>query len=119
MSILNKKQSSRKKRQTSIRKRIRGTDERPRVCVFRSAKHIYAQLISDDSGRTLASASSLSATGDAKGKGVEAAKAVGRELAGLCKEKGIAAVIFDRNGFLYHGRVKALAEGAREAGLTF
>jgi len=115
--MLNKKELSRRRRQRSIRKRIRGTDERPRICVFRSAKHIYAQLISDDSGRTLASASSLSVTGDAKG--VDAAKAVGRELAGVCKEKGISEVIFDRNGFLYHGRVKALAEGAREAGLTF
>lgn len=115
--MLNKKESSRKRRQRSIRKRIRGTDERPRICVFRSAKQIYAQLISDDSGRTLACASSLSATGDAKG--VEAAKAVGRELAVVCKEQGISEVVFDRNGFLYHGRVKALAEGAREAGLTF
>ena len=117
--MLNKKESSRKKRQRGIRKRIRGTDKRPRICVFRSAKHIYAQLISDDSGRTLACASSLSITGDSKAKGVEAAKMVGAELAGVCREKGIAEVIFDRNGFLYHGRVKALAEGAREAGLTF
>lgn len=117
--LTNKKQLSRKRRQRSIRKRLQGTDERPRVCVFRSSKHIYAQLISDESGRTLGSASSLSAIDDPTVKGVEAAKAVGRELAGVCKEKGISEVVFDRNGFLYHGRVKALADAAREAGLAF
>lgn len=117
--MLNKKAASRKQRQRSIRKRIRGTDECPRICVFRSSKHIYAQLISDESGRTFASASSLSATDDSKAKGVEAAKTVGRQLAEVCQEKGISKVVFDRNGFLYHGRIKALAEGAREAGLAF
>ena len=117
--MLNKKELRRKQRQRSIRKRIRGTDECPRICVFRSSKHIYAQLVSDESGRTFGSASSLSAADDTQGKGVEVAKKVGRRLAEVCNEKGISKVVFDRNGFLYHGRVKALAEGAREAGLVF
>lgn len=105
-----------------MRKRIRGSDACPRVCVFRSSKHIYAQLISDESGHTLLSVSTLSSRGasdDTQQKGVDAARNVGRSLAERCKEKGISRVVFDRNGFLYHGRVKALAEGAREGGLKF
>lgn len=117
--LTDKKTLRRKRRQRSIRKRIRGTDECPRICVFRSSKHIYAQLISDESGRTLGSASSLSGSVDPNAKGVEVAKVVGRELAEVCKQKGISRVVFDRNGFIYHGRVKALADAAREAGLAF
>ena len=110
--------SARLRRQARVRKRIKGSDERPRVCVFRSKKHIYAQVISDDKGQTLIAASTLTSD-DGKRKGVDAAKAVGLTLAKLCKEKNITEVIFDRNGFLYHGRVRAVADGAREGGLKF
>jgi large subunit ribosomal protein L18 len=108
------------RRRQRVRKRILGTDQRPRICVFRSKKHIYAQVISDQQGMTLASISTLSkdlADKVEKNKGVEVAKQVGRSLAQLCKEKNITRVVFDRNGFLFHGRVKALADGAREGGL--
>ena len=105
-----------------IRKRLTGSETRPRLAVFRSNKHIYAQIIDDSKGTTLTAASSLDA--DAKkdvkhGGNVAAAKAVGKLVAERAKAKGIDAVLFDRGGFLYHGRVKALAEGAREAGLKF
>lgn len=118
----NQREIGRKRRRERVRKRIWGTDVRPRVCVYRSLKHIYAQVISDDRGTTLASVSTLSP--EVKGKlkktgGLEAAKQVGQLLALACKEKKIANVIFDRNGFRYHGRVKALAEAAREGGLLF
>ncbi|MDR3154213.1 MAG: 50S ribosomal protein L18 [Deltaproteobacteria bacterium] len=109
-------------RQRRVRKKVRGTAERPRLSVFRSARHIYAQLIDDVSGRTLAAASTLTASvkGSLGGlKKIEAAKAVGKAVAEAAKGKGYGAVVFDRNGFLYHGRVKALSEGAREAGLKF
>jgi large subunit ribosomal protein L18 len=105
-----------------VRKKVFGTDARPRVCVFRSLKHIYAQVISDERGVTLVCVSTLSK--ELKGKvkktkGVETAKQVGLLLAEVCKEKNIARVVFDRNGFLFHGQVKALAEAAREGGLNF
>lgn len=112
----------RKRRQERVRKILQGTDARPRVCVYRSLKHIYAQVISDERGVTIASASTLSKQLRGKlkkPKGVEAAKQVGLLLAQLCKEKNITHAVFDRNGFLFHGRVKALAEGAREGGLIF
>ncbi|HTN72222.1 MAG TPA: 50S ribosomal protein L18, partial [Methylomirabilota bacterium] len=98
------------------------TDARPRVCVFRSNKHIYAQVISDDQGITLAAVSTLSgglAETVKQSKRVEAAKQVGLALAKICREKNITRVTFDRNGFLFHGRVKAVADGAREGGLEF
>ncbi len=98
-----------------IRKKVFGTAQRPRLTVFRSNQHIYAQLIDDERGLTLASASS-NADG-ISGKPVEASKAVGAKLAENAKEAGIEAVVFDRNGFRYHGRVKALADGARTGGL--
>jgi large subunit ribosomal protein L18 len=105
-----------------IRKKVRGTPECPRLSVFRSARHIYAQLIDDENGRTLASASTLSmdaaADGDDGGK-TAIAKLVGQSLASQGTEAEISKVVFDRNGYLYHGRVKALAEGAREGGLKF
>lgn len=112
----------RKKRHLRVRKKLFGTAERPRLNVFRSSKNIYAQLIDDTTGTTLASASTLDA--DFKGKGesgatVDAARAVGELIAKRAIEKGFKAVVFDRGGYLYHGRVKALAEGAREGGLDF
>lgn len=109
--------AARLRRKARVRQKVQGTDTRPRVCVFRSNKHIYAQVISDSEGKTLATASTL-ATKD-KRKGVEGAKQVGLALAKICKEKNISKVIFDRNGFLFHGQVKALADGAREGGLEF
>ena len=114
-----KKLDGRRKRHIRVRKKIFGTSERPRLCVFRSSKHIYAQVIDDEAGKTLAAASS-SATGeqDTVGK-VAGAKEVGRILAGKCVENNIETVIFDRSGYLYHGRVQALADGAREGGLKF
>jgi len=105
-----------------IRKKVAGSPERPRLAVFRSKAHIYAQVIDDDAGQSLCAASSLDESvrkGDAKGGTVAAAKAVGSLIAERAKDKGIATVVFDRGGFLYHGRVKALADAAREAGLKF
>jgi len=105
-----------------IRKKISGTPERPRLAVFRSQAHIYAQVIDDGTGRTVCSASSLDETlkSDAKrGANVAAAKAVGSLIATRAKEKGVEAVVFDRGGFQYHGRIKALADAAREGGLKF
>ncbi|MGK3969409.1 50S ribosomal protein L18 [Sorangium sp. So ce118] len=112
----------RERRKLRIRKKVEGTPERPRLSVFRSSKHIYAQVIDDVSGKTLAHASTLSK--DLKGSleednKVEAAKKVGALIARICKEKQIEKVVFDRNGYLYHGRVSALAQAAREAGLDF
>lgn len=118
----NYRRAARVRRKERVRKNVKGSDSRPRICVFRSNKHIYAQVISDERGATLASASTLApgetATGKAP-KGMEAAKRVGLALAQKCKEKNITHVVFDRNGFLFHGQVKALADGAREGGLHF
>lgn len=102
----------------SIRTKISGTSERPRLSVFRSNKNIYAQIIDDLSGRTLVSVSSAKADGGSENK-VAASTEVGKEIAKLALEKGITSVVFDRSGYLYHGRVKSLADGAREAGLKF
>ena len=110
--------AARLRRKVRVRQKVQGTEARPRVCVFRSNKHIYVQVISDSEGKTLASASTL-ATKDKTRKGVEGAKQVGLALAKVCKEKNISKVVFDRNGFLFHGQVKALADGAREGGLEF
>lgn len=110
------------RRAKSIRKRIEGEAARPRLSVYRSAKHIYAQLIDDISGQTLAAASTVqkSVAADAAGlKKIEQAEKVGLALATLAKEKGIEAVVFDRNGWPFHGRIAALAKGAREGGLQF
>jgi large subunit ribosomal protein L18 len=114
MDINKLKTVRRSRRKTGIRKRIKGTSERPRLTVFRSLTNIYAQVIDDLDGKTLASASSIK--GD-KGGNVEAAKVVGKQIAQMAKDAGITQVAFDRNGFRYHGRVKALAEAAREGGL--
>ena len=105
-----------------IRKKISGTPERPRLSVFRSNKHIYAQLIDDEAGRTLVAASTRSKelAGQLEGKTkTEQAKMVGELLAQKAKQAGISNAVFDRNGYKYHGRVKALADGAREGGLIF
>ncbi|CAN5892955.1 50S ribosomal protein L18 [soil metagenome] len=104
----------------SIRNKVSGTSERPRLAVFRSNKNIYAQLIDDLNGHTLAAASSstIEQDGTAEGK-ITLSHQVGKELAAKAQEKGITSVVFDRSGYLYHGRVKSLAEGAREAGLKF
>ena len=118
----NSKSVNRKNRQERVRKRVRGTDAKPRLCVFRSSRHIYVQVISDDVGKTLVSASTMSEelrANGSKGKKVEVAKKVGQLVAKRCLEQQISEVVFDRNGFLYHGRIKALAEAAREAGLRF
>ena len=104
-----------------IRKNLSGTTDRPRLCVFRSNKHIYAQIVDDSEGRTIAAASTLDAEAKgAKGGGnIAAAKVVGAAVAKRAIDKGIQAVLFDRGGYIYHGRVKALADAAREAGLKF
>jgi len=114
---------SRLKRKKRIRKNITGTTERPRLSVFRSSTHIYAQIINDIDGNTLASASTLdaefTASGSKGGGDCEAAVTIGKMVAKRALDKGITKVIFDRNGFLYHGRIKALSDGAREVGLQF
>jgi large subunit ribosomal protein L18 len=112
------KTDSRKKRHRSIRKRIEGNTERPRLAVFRSARHIYAQVIDDLSQKTLVSTSDVDAD-KGLGKKKDRAKQVGAAIAKKCIEKGIDKVVFDRAGYKYHGRVSALADGAREAGLKF
>ncbi|MBM4113058.1 MAG: 50S ribosomal protein L18 [Phycisphaerae bacterium] len=110
----------RARRKKGLRQRIRGTPARPRLSVFRSLKHIYAQVIDDLSGRTLASASSRDGAASTKAGGnVDAAKIVGRSVAERATKAGVKAVVFDRNGYRYHGRVKALADAAREGGLSF
>jgi large subunit ribosomal protein L18 len=112
----------RKFRQGRVRRKAVGNDRRPRLSVFRSLHHIYVQVISDESGRTLAAASTETAglRDELKSKrNLAAAKAVGKAIAERCLQSGISSVVFDRNGFLYHGRVKALADAAREAGLKF
>ena len=118
----NPKVVARGRRRERVRGRVRGTAERPRLSVFRSGKHIYAQVIADTPGTTLLAVSTLSPELRdqlAKKGDVNAAKQVGLLTAKRCREKGISRVIFDRNGFLYHGRVRAVAEGAREGGLEF
>ncbi len=113
-----KRQLARTRRQTRVRRTVRGSAEVPRLTVFRSNKHTYVQVISDQTGQTLAAASTLK--NDGKGTGNRAAaRKVGERIAELCKEHNIERVIFDRNGFLFHGRVKEVAEGARAAGLKF
>jgi large subunit ribosomal protein L18 len=110
------------KRRRRIRKRIKGTTGRPRLCVFRSAKHIYAQIIDDTRGLTLVSASSTEVDTRQKEKfenKIALATFIGKQVGERAREKGIQKVVFDRNGFLYHGRVKAVSEGARESGLEF
>jgi large subunit ribosomal protein L18 len=122
MGSMDKKRLARLKRKKRIRKSIFGTLQRPRLSIFRSAKHIYAQIIDDTTGHTLASASTLEKKAkefpEYKNK-VSAATFIGKLVAERANEKGVKKVVFDRSGFLYHGRVKAVSDGAREAGLDF
>jgi large subunit ribosomal protein L18 len=117
-----KRLAGRSRRKLRIRKKVRGTPERPRLTVYRSLKHIYAQVIDDATGETLVAASTLSKElqGQLKATGnANAAQAVGELVANKARERGITKVVFDRNGFLYHGRIKQLAEAARQKGLEF
>ncbi len=111
--------AQRLKRHKRVRGKISGTPERPRLNVFRSEANIYAQVIDDVNGVTLVSASSLDKSFEGKGGNIEAARKVGQMVAERAKAKGIDTVVFDRGGYVYHGRVQALAEGAREGGLNF
>lgn len=121
MNVAKERRDSRKKRQVRVRRKIKGTVDRPRLCVFRSARHIYAQIIEDASGTTLVSASTVAGglEESKSGGNVDAAKQVGKKIAEQALANNITQVVFDRNGFLYHGRIKALADAAREAGLSF
>lgn len=120
-SISHERREARLRRHRRVRKKIHGTAQRPRLAVFRSNKHLTVQLIDDESGRTLASAASVEPAQRALGSGatVEAARRLGTLVAERAKAAGITTVVFDRGGFLYHGRVAAVAEAAREAGLEF
>ena len=113
--------AARARRHRRIRVNLSGTQERPRLNVFRSLQHIYAQVIDDTSGTTLAAASTNEASvrGSLSGSKTERARAVGKSIAERAREKGVTTVVFDRGGYLYHGRIKALADAAREAGLEF
>ena len=121
MKTLKSKLLRRERRKRRVRKRIAGTQERPRLTVFRSHKNIYAQIIDDVAGHTLAAASSLRQRGELQGDGGNrsAARVVGRALAEQATQAGIKKVVFDRNGYPYHGRVRELADAAREGGLEF
>jgi large subunit ribosomal protein L18 len=119
---MDKKHELRQRRHYRLRRRVNGTTQRPRLAVFRSLKHIYAQIIDDAQGQTLAAASTMDGAlkGNLKtGGDIEAAKAVGKLIAERGKEKGVSQVVFDRGGFAYHGRIASLADAAREAGLEF
>jgi len=111
--------AQRLKRHKRVRSKITGTAERPRLNVFRSEKHIYAQIIDDTKGNTICSASSVEKDFEGRGSNKEAARKVGEAVAKRAVAKGIETVVFDRGGYIYHGRVKELAEAAREGGLTF
>ena len=122
MNVAKERREARQKRQVRVRRKVQGSQDRPRLCIFRSARHIYAQIIEDTTGTTLVSVSTVvkDVSGGLKVSGnVEAAKLVGKKIAERALAKNITQVVFDRNGFLYHGRVKALADAAREAGLSF
>ena len=120
MKHLSQREAGRLKRKMRIRKSVLGSTDRPRLSVFKSAKHLYAQVIDDTVGKTLASSSSVDKELKGKVKAtVDGAKEIGKLLAKRAKAKGIENVVFDRNGFRYHGRLKALADAAREAGLKF
>ena len=116
---INKRADIRRAVHSRIRKKVRGTAEQPRLAVYRSLNHIYAQLIDDDSGKTLASASTVEADlKGATGGNVEAAQKVGKAIAERAKSAGVSQVVYDRGGYVYHGRVKALIDASREAGLN-
>ena len=111
--------AQRRKRHARVRGKISGTPERPRLCVFRSESNIYAQVIDDVAGTTLAAASTVEKGFEGNGGNIEAAKSIGKTIAERAIAKGIEEVVFDRGGYIYHGRVQALAEAAREGGLKF
>ena len=111
------RKQSRSRRHRRVRVHVAGTQQRPRLAVFRSLNHLYAQVIDDGASRTLAAASTVDLK--AKGNGLAAATEVGKAIAAKAKAAGVSSVVFDRGGFLYHGRIKALADAAREAGLEF
>jgi len=113
------KKKTRRKRHLRVRNRIAGTAQRPRLCVFRSLSHIYAQIIDDEKGVTLTAASSVEKDFDANGSNIAGAKKVGANIAKKALDLGISEVVFDRGGYIYHGRIAALADAAREAGLKF
>ena len=113
------RQDARSRRHTRVRKRVHGTGERPRLAVYRSNKYIYAQVIDDIEGRTLASASSQEADLRAQNLNLAAAAKVGEAIASRAKDAGVTSVVFDRGGYKFHGKVKALADAARDAGLEF
>lgn len=119
MAIKNKKEYSRYRIKKRIRKIISGTPERPRLTVFKSNKEIYAQIVNDLDGKTICAASTREKGVETSGNKTEQAKQIGQQIARKAIEAGIQTVVFDRNGYLYHGRVKSLAEGAREGGLKF
>ncbi len=122
MTVANKKMTSRQKRQIRVRKKIKGTPERLRLNVFRSNKHIYAQLIEDLEGKVVASSSTMAQAlkgAASKLNKTDAATKVGEELGKIAKEKGVEKIVFDRGGYLYHGRIKALADGVRSVGINF
>lgn len=122
MGALHTKKEARLRRKQRIRKKVFGTTARPRLCVFRSTRHIYAQIIDDSKGLTIVAASSMEKEvrdGSKPGGKKAVAEQIGKLIAGRAKDKGVSQVVFDRGGFMYHGRVKALSEGAREGGLTF
>ncbi len=122
MAVLKIKLSGKSRRRNRIRKKVKGTPERPRLCVFRSNANMYAQVIDDMEGVTIASASTLEGEigGELKSRGnITAAKKIGEAVAKRALEKGVSSVVFDRGGYIYHGRIKALADAAREAGLKF
>ncbi len=122
MATVRKKTTGRQRRHRRVRKRVFGTAERPRLCVFRSLRYVYAQIIDDNAGRTLIEAHSRDPEvipNGASRRTIEAARTVGRAVGQRAKAAGLSEVVFDRGGYLYHGRVRAVAEGAREAGLQF
>jgi large subunit ribosomal protein L18 len=119
MAKSNRKTATRLRRKMHIRKKIHGTEERPRLSVFRSAKHIYGQIINDDTRETIISAQTTSSDFSSYGGNKKAAEELGKLLASKALDKGVTTVVFDRNGFLYHGRIKSFADGVRSGGLKF
>jgi len=119
MQVSEQRRNARAARRERVRDSVKGTDRRPRLSVFRSNKYLYVQVISDESGRTLVADSTLKDAGPGAGVTVDKAKQLGSRVAEKCKQAGIKSVVFDRNGYQYHGRIKALADAAREAGLVF
>jgi len=119
--MANRNDEARSRRRVRVRRRVRGSNAVPRLSVFRSGRHIYAQVITDESGHTLAALSTRSSDfgAEVKSTTVDGAKRLGKLIAERARSQGVARVVFDRNGFLYHGRVRAVAEGAREGGLEF